>query len=229
MRVVYEVCEDKRKQRIEAFRRHRKKETFLLDILYKIGMFICGAVFVIPTICTIPQIVIVIQKGWFADMWAMLLLIVLYGIVALIVWIIPMAIREIREKKYFSNLHKTQDQLIMTDKTIEYGAYDKYYNPERTYTVRTMKFENIVRIELDDNWCVLRVFGQPHIQQDWDSAERKRSINKWEVVNGDGWDFIIIPTHFKEFEQCIKQLEEKTGLKMQKCDRPFNWEGEIIS
>jgi len=69
----------------------------------------------------------------------------------------------------------------------------------------------------------------PHTQTDWDSADRNHVVNRWgEETYGNGWDFIVIPTHFKEFEHCIKQLEEKTGLKMQKCDRPFDWEGEII-
>lgn len=218
--MVYEVNDEKKKQVVAEIKKKRSDKVKIPYIVFKIGLVICFFVFLIPTVISIYYAVAAFKEGYGADGFFMLLFIVLGFMAALVLMIIPACIRSVAIRKYLMAwVPKNEEQVILTEKAIEQGFCNKLWG-EFFYTFK-VRYRDIVRMEYDENQCLLRVYG-PREERHWMDSDKGHCVNKFPVDyenESEGW--IEIPTYFENFEGLKKELEEKSGKVIENKSRPF--------
>ena len=218
--MLYEVDKKKRNAVIKDIKKKRSDKVAVSYLVWNIGIVVCLIIIFIPSVIGIAMSVNFFMTGDSASAYTSWIFILLGLIAAAVVYIIPAAFRSIAIRKYLMAwIPKIKERVLMTDKAIEHGFYNKFYG-EHYYTFK-IQYHDVVRIEFDEMQNLLRVYG-PKEERWWTDIDKNYCVDKTTPNYQDKeGTWLEIPTYFDDFDGLKRELEERTGKQIENTVRPF--------
>ena len=170
-------------------------------------------------IASIAVLIASIILGILGGVEDMLEVVVFWGVLSVIivvVWVIPYMLKGVVQDKYLYMWEGSSETLHLFNKKLEYGEYDTIDNLFNTWEIN---YSEIEMVEYDpSNFCI-RIYCSGLLYSIWTDVNKGRRLNSDRIEHlKDGPVFITIGSYFKNFDNFLRELEERTGKQVVECE-----------
>ncbi len=216
----YHLNERLRKQLVKVKIKEASSSCRLLDKIYRTFVFVCVIVYLILLTGMITVLLSNLDQDVLTIVFLIGASIFLAPIPSLILSIIPIIVKNIRNKKYLWPWTVNKNETVwIADTYIEQGRYSSYYG--EGYITLKMNFEDVVRMEKDSRLGLIRVYG-PVYKRIWSGEDRAHCMEKIKPQpKGSDVTYITIAEYFDNYDELVQEIIEKSEKQLIERERPI--------
>lgn len=222
MQKEYSVNLSLRENLIKKMKNKQKASTAVWNMLCLLGWVALVAVILVAIGSLMPVVIELVNAGYIGE--ALLVLLALIPVLAIVavIWLIILFFRTHMEKKYLRPwLSYSEEHLWLHRKSMEWGHYNRFKG--NFYWMLQMKYEDIQKIEYDEEQHLVRVYG-PYSGKKWDSINQNRCHDSFDAYTDAKPDeHFIFCDYYNDFAQLLSDLEEVSGKAIVKKNRPMKF------
>lgn len=211
-----------REELIKKMRNKQRASTAVWNMFRLIGWGVLVVIILVTIGSLIPVVIESVRAGYIDE--ALLVLVVLIPVLAIVavIWLIILFFKTHMEKKYLRPwLSYSEEHLWLHRTSMEWGHYNRFKG--NFYWILQMKYEDIQRIEYDEEQHLVRVYG-PYSGKKWDSINQNRCHASFDAYTDAKPDeHFIFCEYYNDFVQLIGDLEEVSGKKIVKKNCPMKF------
>lgn len=222
MQKEYSVNMLLRENLVKKMRNKQKPFTAIWNVFRLIGWGVIVAVIIVVISLLMPVAIESINAGYIGEAFLVLLALIPVLPIIAALWLIILFFRTHMEKKYLRPwLSYSEEHLWLHRKSMEWGHYNRFKG--KFYWMLQMKYEDIQRIEYDEEQHLVRVYG-PYSGKKWESINQNRCHDSFDAYTDAKTDeHFIFCDYYDNFPQLLNDLAEVSGKTIVKKNRPMKF------